>query len=191
MEGGVELDERDAVPPANSQDEAGDQYPEGIRLLAITIALVLSIFLSALDSTILATAIPKITFQFHSLADVGWYSSAYAISNASFQSTFGKAYRYFPLKRVYLCAVGIFELGNLICALAPNSPAVIIGRIIAGAGGAGIMSGVFIIIAFTAKPKYKAAYFGVLGVTFGCSSVVGPLMGGALADGPGWRYCFW
>ncbi len=72
-----------------------------------------------------------------------------------------------------------------------ESSVVILGRIIAGVGGGGVMTGSFIIIAMTVKPQYRPAYMGILGVTFGCASVVGPLMGGALTDGPGWRWCFW
>ena len=183
------------LQPATAQEEdtnlPQDPYPQGIKLILIIIALILSIFLSALDSTIVATAIPKITDQFGSLDDVGWYSSAYAVSNAAFLSTWGKCYKYFSLKRVFLLAVLFFEIGNLVCGAAPNSTTLIVGRVLAGAGGAGVMTGVFIIIAFTAKPEFKAAFFGVLGVTFGCASVIGPLVGGALADGPGWRWCFW
>lgn len=166
-------------------------YPRGVRLLLITIGLVLSIFLSALDSTIIATAIPSITTEFGSISNIAWYGSSYIITNAAFQSCWGKAYNYFPLKTTFLLAILVFEAGNVICALAPSSEVLIFGRIIAGCGGGGIMTGAFIIIALTAGPEHRAAYMGVLGVTFGCASVVGPLMGGALTDGPGWRFCFW
>ena len=85
----------------------------------------------------------------------------------------------------------MFELGNIICALSQTSATLIVGRIVAGAGGGGVMTGCFIIIAFTVKPKYRAAYMGLFGVTFGCASVAGPLLGGFLTDGLGWRWCFW
>jgi hypothetical protein len=108
-------------------------YPKAYKLAMIVVALVLSIFLVALDMTIVATAIPKITDEFHSLDQVGWYGSAFFLTVGSFQSTWGKAYKYFPLKTTFLVSIAIFELGSLICAVAPNSTALIVGRAIAGA----------------------------------------------------------
>jgi MFS family permease len=160
-------------------------------LVLVTVGLILSIFLAALDSTIIATAIPSITTQFGSISNIAWYGSSYSITNTAFQSAWGKAYQYFNLKATFMCAIAVFEIGNVICATAPSSEVLIFGRIVAGMGGGGVMTGAFIIIAITAGPEYRSAYMGVLGVTFGCASVVGPLMGGALTDGPGWRYCFW
>ncbi|KAF2258931.1 MFS gliotoxin efflux transporter glia [Lojkania enalia] len=179
----------DSIPTPSARIPA--TYPSGTKLVLVTIGLVLSIFLSALDSTIIATAIPKITDEFGSIANIAWYGSAYAITNTAFQTSWGKAYNFFSLKYTFLLAIAVFESGNVICAVSLNSSMLIFGRVIAGAGGGGIMTGAFIIIAFTAKPEYRAAYMGVLGVTFGASSVVGPLLGGVLTDGPGWRWCFW
>lgn len=185
-------DLREIVPTTEHGNPVeAQQYPRGVRLLLITIGLVLSIFLAALDSTIIATAIPSITTEFGSISNIAWYGSSYIITNAAFQSCWGKAYNYFPLKTTFLLSILVFEAGNIICALAPSSEVLIFGRIIAGSGGGGIMTGAFIIIALTAGPEFRAAYMGVLGATFGCASVVGPLLGGALTDGPGWRFCFW
>ena len=178
-------------PETQERESVQAEYPHGIRLVAITAALILSIFLSALDSTIIATLIPDITSVFGSLNQVGWYGSAYALTNASFLSLWGKAYTFFPLKRVYLCAVVIFELGNLLSGIAQNSTSLIVGRAIGGMGGAGIMTGAFIIIAFTAKPELRPLYFGTLGVTFGIASVAGPLLGGVFVDNASWRWGFW
>lgn len=173
--------------PAN-QNEAS---VTGIKFILLTLSIIFTIFLSALDSTIISTAIPSITAEFGNLNDVVWYSSAYSLTNTAFLSSWGKAYKYFPLKTSFLLAGVVFEIGNIICATATSSTAVVVGRAISGMGGAGIMSGAFIIIAVTAKPQYRAAYMGIVGVTFGCSGVVGPLLGGVLTDKASWRWCFW
>lgn len=65
--------------------------------------------------TIVGTAIPKITDEFKGLDLVGWYGSAFFLTVGAFQSTWGKAYKYFPLKITFLAAIGVFELGSLIC----------------------------------------------------------------------------
>ena len=111
---------------------ATSDYPHALKLAFIVVALVLSIFLVALDQTIVATAIPRITDEFHSLDQVGWYGSAFFLTVGAFQSTWGKAYKYFPLKPTYLISIGIFELGSLICGVAQDSTTLIVGRAIAG-----------------------------------------------------------
>ena len=103
----------------------------------------------------------------------------------------GKAYKYFRLKGTFLLSIFIFEVGSLICAAAPNSVALIVGRAIAGAGGAGIASGVYTIIAVSAPPKQRPAFTGLLGATYGCASVIGPLLGGVFTENLTWRWCFW
>ncbi|KAK4996342.1 hypothetical protein LTR28_000224, partial [Elasticomyces elasticus] len=116
----------DSLPPVtmNSDDELNDteakiegieeeqqEYPASFKLAMITIALCLSVFCMALDNTIIATAIPRITDEFKALNDVGWYGSAYLLTTCAFQLFFGKLYTYLNLKWVYLIALGIFELG--------------------------------------------------------------------------------
>lgn len=114
-----------------SQVDTAD-YPHAFKLFIIIVALILSIFLVALDMTIVATAIPRITDEFHSLDQVGWYGASFFLTIGAFQSTWGKAYKYSPLKITFLSAIGIFEIGSLLCGVAQNSVTLIIGRAIAG-----------------------------------------------------------
>ncbi|KAJ4400533.1 MFS sugar transporter [Neurospora sp. IMI 360204] len=176
---------------ASTIREDGVEYPTGLKLGLITIALCLSVFLMALDNSIIATAIPKITDQFHSLQDVGWYGSAYLLTTAALQLLFGRFYTFFSLKWVFLIAIFIFELGSLICGVANTSTTLIIGRAIAGIGSAGIFSGALIILAYAVPLERRPLYTGFIGSMYGIASVSGPLLGGAFTDQVTWRWCFY
>lgn len=128
-------------------------------------------------------------------------------ATASFQLLFGKFYTFISIKWVYLAAIGIFELGSLICGAAPNSIALIIGRAVAGLGyvsnsvpllkillmfcrSAGIFSGALIIVAYSVPLAKRPVYTGFIGSCYGIASVAGPLLGGVFTDKATWRWCF-
>ncbi|OKL62584.1 hypothetical protein UA08_02968 [Talaromyces atroroseus] len=183
-DGGQPIDEEVVVQDVGT-------YPSGIKLAFIMVALVLSVFLFSLDQTIVATAIPKITDEFNSIDDISWYGSAFFMTLGGFQSMWGKVYKYFSLKISFMVAIFIFELGSLICAVARNSPTLIVGRAIAGLGGAGVGSGAYTIVAFAAEPKKRASMTGVIGMSYGLAAITGPLIGGVFADRVSWRWCFY
>jgi MFS family permease len=145
----VDTDKSSEIIKSSHQDGDEVVFPTGLTLLRIIASLVLVIFLMMLDNSIVATAIPRITTQFHSLQDVGWYGSVYLLSNCAVQPLAGKIYKAFSYKWTFLCFFAVFELGSLLCAVATSSNMFIVGRAVSGLGCAGLMNGAFSIISVT------------------------------------------
>lgn len=166
----------------------GSQYqPKTLKFWLIMFCVFFSLFLVALDRTIFSTAIPRITDEFHSLGDIGWYGSAYLLASASSQMLYGRIYRYYDIKRVFLSNIVLFEIGSAICGAAPTSNAFIAGRVIAGFASAGIFSGCSLVMISMVPLHKRPMYQGLFGAVFGIASVMGPLVGGAFTSGVTWR----
>ncbi|PWY91193.1 MFS general substrate transporter [Aspergillus heteromorphus CBS 117.55] len=116
-------------------EENGDesQYPGPSKLFFIVLGLNLALFLVGLDNTIISSAIPKIADHFHALNDLMW----------------GKLFTFYSVKWVFLTGLFIFELGSLVCGVAPTSTALIVGRAVSGIGGGGVGIGCFLLIAYS------------------------------------------
>ncbi|KAF5587249.1 major facilitator superfamily transporter [Fusarium pseudocircinatum] len=146
-------------------------YVEGLPLVLVMGAVSIASFLVLLDTSIIATAIPQITSDFHSLKD---------ISCAVIQPLVGKLYTQFSLKWVYLTFFAIFEVGSLICGVAPSSDVLIIGRAIAGIGVAGIFAGGLTIIASAIRPEKRSVNMGLVMGGFYINLPIGAIVLGGI-----------
>lgn len=95
---------------------------------------------------------------------MGWYGSAYLITASALQPTYGRIFQDFNVKWSFLIALVVFEIGSLICAIAPNSTVLIVGRAIAGWGSAGILTGSFVVIAHSVPLQKRPVYTAAVGV---------------------------
>jgi MFS family permease len=98
---------------------------------------------------------------------------------------------FFPAKWTFITTAVIFEIGSIVCAAAPTSPAFIVGRAIAGIGSAGTITGANIVFVDLLPLEKRAKYLGFIGATFGLASIAGPLLGGVFTTKASWRWCFW
>ncbi|KAJ5817499.1 MFS general substrate transporter [Penicillium robsamsonii] len=186
-------EEQRNAPTKSSErgDTSQSPSPSIWKIIWLTAGLCMGIFCVALDNTILATAIPKISRDFKTISDVGWYGSVYFLTICSVTLLFGKLYKLYHLKWIFLAALFLFELGSLICGIAPTSSALIIGRAVAGLGSGGIFPGAILIMSETVPLEKRALYNALITGTAGIAGVVGPLIGGAFTNHLTWRWCFY
>ncbi|KAK6078940.1 MFS multidrug transporter [Seiridium cupressi] len=168
---------------SKTEQDPDRQYVTGIRLFINMFCVVLACFLVLLDTSVVSTATPQITDDFHSLRDVGWYGSAYSLGSAAVQPLTGKIYQYFTLKWSWLVFFALFEIGSALCGAALNSNMLIIGRAIAGAGSSGILSGGFNIISACVPLERRPPLIGMM--------MGRPIIGGAFTTGYTWRWSFY
>ncbi|CAD6593992.1 MAG: hypothetical protein ASARMPREDX12_007894 [Alectoria sarmentosa] len=155
-------------------------------------AILSSVFFFSLDQTIVADIIPDIVEHFGAVQKLPWISVTLLLAAAGTINFWAKVYGQFDPKWLYIYCVLGFEIGSAVCGAAPSMNALIIGRAIAGLGGAGMYLGVIMLLSIFTTETERPNYFAMLGGIFGIGTVLGPIVGGAFADSSAtWRWAFY
>jgi EmrB/QacA subfamily drug resistance transporter len=159
-----------------------------LRLMA---PLMLVLFISNLDTTVVATAIPSIGRSLHDLAGAPWIATAYLLTSAVSTLVLGKLGDMYGRKPVFQFSIAVFLIGSALCGIAGSMLWLVLFRGLQGVGGGGLNSLVMAIIGDLVPARQRSKYQAVLGIVSTLALIAGPLAGGASADDLSWRWIFY
>jgi MFS family permease len=169
----------------------GRASPDPAAVRAIIAGIMLAMFLSALEQTIVAPALPTIGAHLGGADELSWVAGAYLLGATTATPLFGKLSDIYGRRTILLSGVSIFIAGSVACAMAPKMGALVAARALQGIGGGSILPISQAIIADLVSPRDRARYQAQSAVIFMTASVAGPLIGGVLTDNLHWSLIFW
>jgi len=162
----------------------------GAALRTVFAALMLGMFLAALDQTIVSTALPTIVGDLGGLNHYSWVVTSYLLASTISTPIYGKLGDMYGRKPVFLVAILIFLAGSMLAGLSQDMAELVGFRAVQGIGAGGLMVGAQAIIADIVPPRDRGRYMGLIGSVFAVASVAGPLLGGFLTS-ISWRWIFY
>src|SRR6478735_5181202 len=157
----------------------------------ILMSLMLTMFLAALDQTIVATALPTIGRQFQDVSNLSWVITAYLLASTAVAPVFGTLSDIYGRRAMIILALSLFVAGSILCALAPNMPVLILARGLQGLGGGGIMPIVQTVISDVVTPRERGQYQAYFSGVWVAAGIGGPILGGVFAEHLHWSMIFW
>src|SRR5471032_1722316 len=163
--------------------------PSEVR--TILMSLMLTMFLAALDQTIVATALPTIGRQFQDVTNLSWVITAYLLASTAVAPVFGTLSDIYGRRAMIIAAMSLFIAGSVLCALAPTMPVLILARGLQGLGGGGIMPIVQTVISDVVTPRERGQYQAYFSGVWVAAGIGGPILGGVFAEHLHWSMIFW
>lgn len=154
------------------------------------VGVMLAILLSALDQTIVATAMPRIVSELQGLEHLSWVFTSYMLASTVTVPIYGKLSDIYGRKWFFFGGIVIFILGSILSGFSQNMTQLIVFRGLQGIGGGAMMANSFAIIGDLFVPSERGRWQGILGGMFGLASIIGPTLGGWLTDNASWRWNF-
>jgi EmrB/QacA subfamily drug resistance transporter len=157
----------------------------------ILLSLMLTMFLAALDQTIVATALPTIGRQFHDVTNLSWVITAYLLASTAVAPVFGTLSDIYGRRAMIIAAMSLFIVGSILCAVAPNMPMLVVARGLQGLGGGGILPIVQTVISDIVTPRERGQYQAYFSGVWTAAGIGGPIIGGVFAEHLHWSMIFW
>nr|WP_280528719.1 MDR family MFS transporter [Actinomyces faecalis] len=161
------------------------------RFWAVYSSLLVVMFLSALDQTIVGTALPTIVGDLGGASHMAWIVTAYTLAVTVAMPVYGKLGDLVGRKNLFLIAIALFLVGSALCGTAGTMGELIAWRALQGLGGGGLMISSQAITGDLIPPRVRGTYMAPMGAMFGIASVLGPIVGGWLTDSVSWHWVFW
>lgn len=153
--------------------------------------VMLTMFFSSMDQTVVSTAIPTIIGDLHGFSLYAWVFSAYMMASSVTVPIYGKLSDVYGRRPFYLIGLILFAIGSAVSGLAHTMPELIIARGFQGLGAGAMMSMPRATIGDIFNPKERGRWMGAMGAVFGLSSIIGPTLGGWITDAFSWRWVFY
>ncbi|OJJ71062.1 hypothetical protein ASPBRDRAFT_196595 [Aspergillus brasiliensis CBS 101740] len=164
----------------------------GLRWLLISVAIFSANMLYGLDTTIAADIQAAVSETFDNVTQLGWLGVGFTLGSTVTILPLGKAFGTFDAKWVFVSCLTMFAAASALCGAAPSMNAIIVGRVWAGAGGAGMYLGTLNLVTIMSSPQEQPFYIGMTGFVYGSGCILGPIVGGSLADSSAtWRWAFY
>src|SRR5580698_10086225 len=157
----------------------------------ILMSLLLTMFLAALDQTIVATALPTIGRQFQDVSSLSWVITAYLLASTAVAPVFGTLSDIYGRRAMIIAALSLFIAGSVLCGIAPNMSVLILARGLQGLGGGGIMPIVQTVISDIVTPRERGQYQAYFSGVWTAAGIGGPVLGGVFAEHLHWSMVFW